>query len=82
MFCKAEYFEKKKKRSAYFDFDSTILHARFLYVRLDKKNVFLTNPAKKSESLFYTRENFISARGVAYGGPEGSHMPIKNVAAN
>ena len=63
MFCKAEYFEKKKKRFAYFDFDSTILHARFLYVRRGKKNVFVTNPAKKSESLFYTKGKFYLSQG-------------------
>ena len=49
-FCKAEYiFKRKEKGFANFDFDSTILNANFLYVRLDKDNVSLSNPAKRGE---------------------------------
>ena len=45
-FCKAEYiFKRKEKGFANFDFDSTILNANFLYVRLDKDNISLFNPA-------------------------------------
>ena len=49
-FCKAEYiFKRKEQGVANFDFDSTILNANFLYVRLDKDNVSLSNPAKRGE---------------------------------
>ena len=49
-FCKAEYiFKRKEKGFANFDFDSTILNANFLYVRLDKDNVSLSNPAERGE---------------------------------
>ena len=42
-FCKAEYiFKRKEKGFADFDFDSIILNANFLYVRLDKDNVSLS----------------------------------------
>ena len=47
-FCKAEYiFKRKVKRVANFDFDSTILNANILYVRLYKDNVSLSNPAER-----------------------------------
>ena len=46
-FCKAEYiFKRKEKGFANCDFDSTIFNANFLYVRLDKDNVSLSNPAE------------------------------------
>ena len=49
-FCKAEYiFKRKEKGFANFGFDSTILNANFLYVRLDKDNVSLSNPAERGE---------------------------------
>ena len=49
-FVKAEYiFKRKEKWFANFDFDSTILNANFLYVRLDKDNVSLSNPAERGE---------------------------------
>ena len=49
-FCKAKYiFKRKKLRFDNFDFDSTILNANFLYVRLDKDNVSLSNPAERGE---------------------------------
>ena len=49
-FCKAEYiFNRKEKGVANFDFDFTILNANFLYVRLDKDNVSLSNPAERGE---------------------------------
>ena len=49
-FFKAEYiFKRKEKAFANFDFDSTILNANFLYVRLDKDNVSLSNPAERGE---------------------------------
>ena len=49
-FCKAEYiFKRKEKGFANFDFDSIILNANFLYVRLDKDNVSLSNPAERGE---------------------------------
>ena len=49
-FCKAEYiFKRKEKGFANFDFDSTILNANFLYVRLDKDNVSLSNPAERGQ---------------------------------
>ena len=49
-FCKAEYiFKRKEKGVANFDFDSTILNANFLYVRLDKDNVSLSNLAERGE---------------------------------
>ena len=48
-FCKAEYiFKRREKGVANFDFDSTILNANFLYVRLDK-DVSLSNPAERGE---------------------------------
>jgi len=51
-FCKVEYiFKRKEKGVANFDFDSTILNANFLYVRLDKDNVSLSNPAERGEVL-------------------------------
>ena len=47
---KGEYFFKRKEKGfANFDFDSTILKANILYVRLDKDNVSLSNPAKRGE---------------------------------
>ena len=48
-FCKGKYIFKRKKGVAYFDFDSSILHGNFLYVRLDKDNVSLSNPAERGE---------------------------------
>ena len=49
-FCKAEYiFKRKEKEFAKFDFDSTILNANFLYVRLDKDNVSISNSAERGE---------------------------------
>ena len=49
-FCKAKnIFKSKEKGVANFDLDSTILNANFLYLRLDKDNVSLTNPAKRGE---------------------------------
>ena len=46
----SEYiFKRKEKGSANFDFDSTILNANFLYVRLDEDNVSLSNPAERGE---------------------------------
>ncbi|CAH3105236.1 unnamed protein product, partial [Porites lobata] len=39
----------KEKGVANFDFDFTILNANFLYVRLDKDNVSLSNPAERGE---------------------------------
>ena len=49
-FCKAKYiFKRKEKGFANFDFDSTILNANLLYVRLDKNNVSLSNPAERRE---------------------------------
>ena len=42
-------FKRKEKGFANFDFDSTILNASFLYVRLDKDNVSLSNPAERGE---------------------------------
>ena len=51
-FCKADYiFKRKEKGVANFDFDSTILNANFFYVRLDKDNVSLSNPAESGEVL-------------------------------
>ena len=51
-FCISEYIFKRKERGfANFDFDSTILNANFLYVRLDKDNVCLSNPAERGEVL-------------------------------
>ena len=49
-FCKAKYiFKRKEKGFANFDFDSTILNTNFLYVRLDKNNVSLSNSAERGE---------------------------------
>ena len=52
-FCKAEYisiyFQKKRKGFANFDVHSTFLKSNFLYVRLDKDNVSLSNPAERGE---------------------------------
>ena len=49
-FCKAEYiFKRKEKGFANFDFDSTILNANFLFMRLEKDNVSLSNSAKWGE---------------------------------
>ena len=49
-FCKSEnIFKRKEKGFAYFDFDSIILNANFLYVRLDKDNVSLSNLAERGE---------------------------------
>ena len=49
-FCISEYiFKRKGKGFANFDFDSTSLNANFLYVRLDKDNVSLSNPAERGE---------------------------------
>ena len=49
-FCISEYVFKRKERGfANFDFDSTILIANFLYLRLDKDNVSLSNPAERGE---------------------------------
>ena len=49
-FCISQYVFKRKERGfANFDFDSTILIANFLYVRLDKDNVSLSNPAERGE---------------------------------
>ena len=49
-FCKAErIFKRKEKGFPNFDFDSTIVNANFLYVRLDKENVSLSNPAERGE---------------------------------
>ena len=49
-FCISEYISKRKeKRFAIVDFDSIILNANFLYVRLDKDNVSLSNPAERGE---------------------------------
>ena len=49
-FCISEYILKRKERGlANFDFDSTILIANFLYVRLHKDNVSLSNPAERGE---------------------------------
>ena len=46
----SEYISKRKeKRFAIVDFDSIILNANFLYVRLDKDNVSLSNPAERGE---------------------------------
>ena len=42
-------FKRKEKEFANFDFDSTILNANFLYVRLDKDDVSLSNPAERGE---------------------------------
>ena len=51
-FGKAEYIVKRKEEGvANFDFDSTILNANFFYVRLDKDNVSLSNPAERGEVL-------------------------------
>ena len=47
---KAVYiFKRKEKGFANFDFDSTILNANFLYVRLDEDNISLSNPAERGE---------------------------------
>ena len=49
-FCKAKYiFKRKEKGFANFDFDSTILNANFLFMRLEKDNVSLSNSAKWGE---------------------------------
>ena len=49
-FCISEYiFKRKEKGFANFDFDSIILNANFLYVRLDKDNVSLSNLAERGE---------------------------------
>ena len=49
-FCKAKnIFKTKEKGVANFDFDSTIFNGNFLYVRLDKDNVSLSNPAERGE---------------------------------
>ena len=49
-FCKAKYiFKRTEKGVANFDFDSTILNANISYVRLDKGNVSLSNPAERGE---------------------------------
>ena len=48
-FCISKYISKRKeKRFASVDFDSIILNANFLYVRLDK-DVSLSNPAERGE---------------------------------
>ena len=65
-FCKAEYiFKRKEKGFAKFDFDSTILNANFLYVRLDKDNVSLSNPAERG-----------GVRGVGVGGKSPSSLNL------
>ena len=49
-FVRLNIFSKEKEKGfANFDFDSTILSANFFYVRLDKDNVSLSNPAEKGE---------------------------------
>ena len=49
-FCKAKnIFKSKEKGGANFDFDSTIFNGNFLYVRLDKDHVSLSNPAGRGE---------------------------------
>ena len=49
-FCISEYiFKRKEKGFASVDFDSTILNANFLYVRLDKDNVSISNSAERGE---------------------------------
>ena len=49
-FCKSEnIFKRKEKGFAYFDFDSVIFNANFLYVRRDKDNVSLSNLAERGE---------------------------------
>ena len=49
-FCKAEYiFNRKEKGVANFDFHSTILNGNFLFMRLEKDDVSLSNSAKWGE---------------------------------
>ena len=49
-FVRLDIFSKGKEKGVVnFDFDSTILNANFLYVRLDKDNVSLSNPAERGE---------------------------------
>ena len=48
-FVRVNIFSNEKKGVAYFDFDSSILNGNFLYVRLDKDNVSLSNPAERGE---------------------------------
>ena len=61
-FVRQNVLKREEKGFAYFDFDSIILHASFLYVRRDKKDVFLTNPAYKSDwsSLLYKGKIYLS----------------------
>ena len=43
------FSKEKEKGFASVDFDSTILNANFLYVRLDKDNVSISNSAERGE---------------------------------
>ena len=57
-FCKSEnVFKRKEKGFAYFEFDSVIFNGNFLYVRLDKDNVSLSNLAEGGGGGWYRGVN-------------------------